>query len=106
MTDIAEAQPKRDPYDFPPKTDTIEYAGVTYKFRELTVHEMDVARDGATIDDKFDGRLMTRLMICQSAMEPPMDMDQLNKLPQSLYISIVDKVNTLNDPEPLTDPQP
>lgn len=96
---------QRDPFDFPPNTKIVKYMGVEYKFRELTVAETDEAREASTTDDKFDGRLMTRLMICTAAMEPEMTMDQLAKLPQRLYSAIVDAVNDLNDPEALTEEQ-
>lgn len=105
MTDIADAKPKRDPFDFPPNTNKVDYEGVTYNFRELTVAEMDECRDNSTLDDKFDGRLMTRLMIVQAATEPTMTMTQLAKLPQRLYGAVIDVVNDLNDPEALSNPQ-
>lgn len=91
----------RDPFDFPPQTKSVTYQGVTYTFRELTVGETDEAREGSTIDGNWDGRLMTRLMICASATEPAMTLDQLAKLPQSLYGAVVEVVNDLNDPEAL-----
>lgn len=91
----------RDPFDFPPVTKSVEYQGVTYTFRELTVGETDKCREDATINEQWDGRLMTRLMICESAVEPTITLDQLNRLPQSLYGAVVDVVNDLNDPEKL-----
>lgn len=94
---------QRDPFDFPPLTKAVTYQGVTYTFRELTVAETDQAREDSLINEKFDGRLMTRLMICAAAMEPTMDLEQLGKLPQRLYSAIVDVVNDLNDPDALTD---
>ena len=93
----------RDPFDFPPNTKSITYEGVPYKFRELTVAETDDAREGSMLNDKFDGRLMTRLMICAAAVEPTMDMEQLSKLPQRLYAAVVDLVNDLNDPDALNE---
>lgn len=93
----------RDPFDFPPNTKDIKYEGVSYKFRELTVAETDQAREDSIINEKFDGRLMTRLMICAAAVEPTMDMEQLSKLPQRLYAAVVDLVNDLNDPDALTE---
>lgn len=96
----------RDPFDFPANTADVEYMGVNYKFRELTVAETDQAREDSTIGDKFDGRLMTRLMITLSATEPTIDLEQLAKLPQRLYAKIVDVVNDLNDPDALTDADP
>ena len=93
--------PARDPFDFPPNTDKVSYLGVDYTFRELTVAETDDARELSIIDDKFDGRLMTRLMICQSAIDPAISMEQIAKIPQRLYSAIVDCVNDLNDPEAL-----
>lgn len=96
---------KRDPFDFPPNTKTVNYLGVEYKFRELTVAETDQAREDSTNDETkiIDGRLMTRLMICTAATEPEMNMEQLSKLPQRLYSAIVDAVNDLNDPDALAE---
>jgi hypothetical protein len=96
----------RDPFDFPANTDSVTYMGVTYNFRELTVAETDQAREDSTIGDKFDGRLMTRMMICLSSTDPAIDLEQLSKLPQRLYAAMVDKVNDLNDPEALTSAEP
>ena len=93
----------RDPFEFPPNTASVEYMGVKYTFRELTVQETDEAREGAILDEKFDGRLMTRLMVVASAVEPTMDLEQLAKLPQRLYSRVIDLVNDLNDPEALKD---
>lgn len=94
---------KRDPFDFPAKTDSITYQGVEYVFKELTVAETDECREGATLaDDKFDGRLMTRLMVCASSHEPKITLELLTKLPQSLYVAMMDLVNDINDPESLT----
>lgn len=98
-----EALSNRDPFDFPPLTKTYRYQGVDYTFRELTVAETDEAREGSMIDDKFDGRLMSRLMVCKAAVSPVMDLEQLSKLPQRLYSKVIDIVNDLNDPEALTD---
>ena len=99
---VTELRPTRDPFDFPANTKTIQYAGIGYTFRELTVSEMDDCRDQSLIDDKFDGRLMTRLMIVIGATEPTMDLEQLAKVPQRLYSAIVDVINDLNDPESLS----
>ena len=95
--------PHRDPFDFPVNTGSVDYMGVKYEFRELTVNEIDVAREMAT-DEKagtFDGRFMTRIMVTQAATEPKMDLEVLQKLPQRLYNAIVDCVNELNDPDAL-----
>jgi hypothetical protein len=93
--------PARDPFDFPATTKSVTYKGVTYTFRELTVGETDKAREDSTINGEWDGRLMTRLMICESATDPQMTLDQLEKLPQSLYGAVVEVVNDLNDPDAL-----
>jgi hypothetical protein len=93
--------PERDPFDFPPNTDKVSYMGVDYHFRELTVAETDNAREMSIDGDKFDGRLMTRLMITTASTDPKIDFEQLAKLPQRLYSAIVDLVNELNDPEAL-----
>lgn len=99
-------QPARDPFDFPPVTDKVTYLGVDYGFRELTVAETDQAREDSIMGEKFDGRLMTRLMICTSSTEPKIDLEQLGKMPQGLYSAIVDCVNDLNDPEVLKGKEP
>lgn len=98
---VTELPVERDPFDFPPNTNEVKYMGVTYRFRELTVAETDQAREDATIGEQFDGRLMTRLMIATSAVEPKMAVDDIAKLPQRLYAAIVDIVNDLNDPDAL-----
>ena len=96
----------RAPFDFPPNTDKVDYAGVTYNFRELTVAETDECRENSIINEKFDGRLMTRLMISKAATDPKMALGDIGKLPQGLYSAIVDCVNDLNDPEALKDVPP
>lgn len=98
----------REPFDFTPIKKSVTYGGVAYVFRELTVAENDVCRDGATNekDQTFDGRLMMRLMICASAIEPAIDLETLAKFPQRLYSHIVDTVNELNDPDTLKDEDP
>ena len=91
---------KRDPFDFPPETAEVEYAGVTYKFRELTVGENDLCRELATgPDDTYDGRVMIRQMIVTGAVEPPMTIEDLERVPQRLYAQFINVVNDLNDPE-------
>lgn len=89
----------RDPWDFPPVEASTEYKGIKYKFRELTVAEVDQCRDDATINGEWDGRLMTRFMIVAAAVEPPMTLEQLGKMPQRLYSAVVTLVNDLNDPD-------
>jgi len=91
----------RDPFDFPANTDKVDYMGVSYNFREMTVAETDQAREDSIIDGKFDGRLMTRFMLCTSSTDPKIDLEQLAKIPQRLYSAMVDCVNDLNDPEAL-----
>jgi hypothetical protein len=89
----------RSPFDFPPETKSVEYKGVTYVFRELTVGENDTCREMATgPEDAFDARTMIRQMIVMGAVEPEMTIDDLEKLPQRLYAHIIDAVNDLNDP--------
>ena len=94
-------QPDRDPWDFPPNTKSVEYLGVRYMLRELTVAETDEAREASTDGEKFDGRLMTRLMIVAGSVEPKLNLELLGKLPQRFYSRVVDAVNELNDPEAL-----
>jgi phage FluMu protein gp41 len=90
---------KRNPFDFPVETKSVKYRGVTYTFRELTVAENDLCRELATgPDDTFDGRVMIRQMLVVGAVEPPMTMEDLEKVPQRLYAQFIDVVNLLNDP--------
>lgn len=101
-------EPAREPFDFIAIKKSVTYAGATYTFRELTVAENDLCRDGATNekDQTFDGRLMMRLMICESSVEPKIDLEKLATFPQRLYAHIVDIVNELNDPDTLKDEDP
>jgi len=98
----------RDPFDFTPIKDSVTYAGVSYVFRELTVAENDECREAATNEKEstFDGRLMMRLMICASSVDPKIDLEQLASFPQRLFSRIVDIVNELNDPDTLKDEDP
>ena len=107
-TQVTEPTPLRDPFDFQPLKKSVTYNGVTYVFRELTVAENDVCRDGATNekDQTFDGRLMMRLMIAEASLEPKIDIETLAKFPQRLYAHIVELVSELNDPETLKDEDP
>ena len=98
MTKLADVS-KRNPFDFPPETKSVTYAGVTYTFRELTVGENDVCRELATgPDDTYDGRVMIRQMIVTGAVDPEMTIEDLDKVPQRLYAQFIDVVNDLNDP--------
>jgi hypothetical protein len=90
----------RSPFDFPAATGSVEYMGVTYTFRELSVAENDLCREVATgPDDEFDGRAMIRHMIVTGATQPEMTMEDLEKVPQRLYAQFITCVNNLNDPE-------
>lgn len=97
--------PMREPFDFPYEQRSFTFKGVKYTFRELDVAEMDECREMAT-DDKektIDGRQMMRFEICKSAVEPPINLEQLAKCPQRLYLNFVDIVNDLNDADALKD---
>lgn len=100
---VTSIEAARDPWDFPPNTKAISYMGVEYTFRELTVAETDEARESSMDGEKFDGRLMTRLMIVTGSVEPKMTLETLGKLPQRLYSLVVDTVNELNDPDALAE---
>ena len=90
----------RSPFEFPVETKSITYKGVTYTFRELTVGENDQCRELATgPDDAFDGRVMIRAMIVEGAVEPKIEMEDLERVPQRLYAQFINIVNDLNDPE-------
>lgn len=88
-----------DAFEFPPQTKSVEYLGRTFVFRELTVGENDLCRELSTgPDDTFDGRVMIRQMIVLGAMDPPMTLEDLDKVPQRLYAQFINLVNDLNDP--------
>lgn len=93
----------RDAFDFPYETKSFTFKGVKYSFRELTVAEMDECREMATNDkdQTIDGRQMMRFEIAKSSVEPKIDLEQLSKCPQRLYLNFVDIVNELNDADAL-----
>lgn len=100
---LAEVTAPREAFDFPYETRSFKFKGVEYKFRELTVAEMDECRDMATNDkDKMiDGRAMMRFEIVAASVEPKITLDMLLVCPQRLYLNFVDIVNDLNDADAL-----
>jgi hypothetical protein len=76
---------------------TVTVSGKKFKFRELSVQENDDCADAAKkADGTIDGRVMMRMMIINSSMEPKLTTKQLAKMPQRAYIRIYDVVNELN----------
>lgn len=91
---------KTDEYVFETRDEVI--AGKTYKFRELSVEENDQCSDAAKDEhNMINGRVMMRMMIMTSAIEPKIDAEALSKMPQRVYLKLCDLVNALNDPETL-----
>lgn len=79
---------------------TITVGGKTFKFRELTVAEMDFCREAATDkDEKYDPVKMVRLMVVTSAVDPELTLEDLEKMPSRVYAHVWGFVNDLNDPE-------
>lgn len=91
---------KAEEYPFETREETI--AGRAYRFRELSVEENDECSDQAKDEHGLiNGRIMMRLMIVTSALEPKITPDLLAKMPQRVYLKICDLVNSLNDPDTL-----
>lgn len=83
--------------EFPFAKETVEIAGNTFTFRELTVAENDACADAAQgPDGNFNGRTMMRMMIIESSVEPKLTTEDLAKMPNRVYIKIYDVVNRLN----------
>lgn len=82
-------------------TRTIVHQGKSYTFREITVDENDEALEAAKNPDgnTINTRVMNRMIITMSAIDPKISLDELGKFPHRLYQKIVDVVNELNDPD-------
>lgn len=76
-----------------------EYAGTTYRLREVTVEEMDTAFDAALNPDKtYNGRLQSRVALCSSIITPTTTIDDIGKWPNAKLIALLrayDKLNVL-----------
>ena len=82
-------------------TRTVEHKGKSYVFREITVDENDEALEAAKNPDgnTINTRVMNRMIITMSAVDPKISLDDLGKMSHRLYQKIVDAVNELNDPD-------
>lgn len=82
-------------------TRTISHKGKQYIFREITVDENDEALEAAKNPDgnTINTRVMNRMIITASAVDPKISLDDIAKMPHRLYQKIVDMVNELNDPD-------
>ena len=82
-------------------TKTLEHKGKKYIFREITVDENDEALEAAKNPDgnTINTRVMNRMIITASAVDPQIALDDIAKMPHRLYQKIVDLVNELNDPD-------
>lgn len=80
---------------------TVTHQGKSYKFREITVDENDEALEAAKNPDgnTINTRVMNRMVITTSAVDPKISLDKLGKFSHRLYQKIVDAVNELNDPD-------
>jgi hypothetical protein len=88
--------------EFPFEQKSIEIAGKTFTFRELSVQENDDCADSSRGQDgQINGRTMVRLMIIASSVEPKLTPTVLAALPQRVYAKLYDVVNDLNDPDSL-----
>jgi hypothetical protein len=92
----------REQLEFPFEQRTIDVAGHSFTFRELSVQENDDCADSSKDPDgRINGRTMVRLMIIASSIEPKLTPKILGTLPQRVYAKIYDIVNDLNDPDSL-----
>lgn len=82
-------------------TRTIEHMGKSYVFREITVDENDEALEAAKNPDgtTINTRVMNRMIITKSAVDPKIGLEDLGKMTHRLYQKIIDTVNELNDPD-------
>jgi hypothetical protein len=73
--------------------------GTTYRLREITVEESDVAFDAAQGPDKtFNPRLNQRLQLCSSILSPATTIDDIGKWGVAKLVMLLtafDRLNTL-----------
>jgi hypothetical protein len=88
------------PFDIPFMEKTIDVAGVKFRLRELSVAENDAFLEGSRkADGEIDGRIMMRLMMSKSAIEPSLTADLIAKLPSRIYVKLAEAVNDINAAE-------
>ena len=79
---------------------TVSVSGADYKFRELSVGENDFCADASRKPDgDIDGRMMMRLMIAKSSVEPQLSVENLAAMPNRVYLRFAETVNDLNTPD-------
>ena len=88
------------PFEIPFLEKEVVISGKTFRFRELSVAENDGCLEAARKPDgDIDGRIMMRLMMTKSAVEPALNADIISKLPSRVYIKLAETVNDINSAE-------
>ena len=88
------------PFEIPFLEKDVVISGKSFKFRELSVAENDACLEAARKPDgDIDGRIMMRLMMTKSAVEPMLNADIISKLPSRVYIKLAETVNDINAAE-------
>ena len=71
--------------------------GTEYTVRELSVKENDLCTLAARQPDgTFDGRIMMKMMVLKSVIEPKLTDAELAELPNRLYLKLCDVVSDIN----------
>jgi hypothetical protein len=85
------------PFEIPFLEKEVVISGKTFRFRELSVAENDACLEASRKPDgDIDGRVMMRLMMTKSAVEPLLNADIISKLPSRVYIKLAEAVNDIN----------
>lgn len=88
------------PFEIPFLEKEVMIAGKAFRVRELSVAENDACLEAARKPDgDIDGRIMMRLMMTKSAMEPSLNADIISRLPSRIYIKLAEAVNDINAAE-------
>lgn len=86
-----------DPLDLPFAEATVVVGGRAFKFRELSVKENDECADASRGENgTIDGRVMMRLMVAKSSVDPKITVERLASMPQRAYSTLADTVNDLH----------
>ena len=79
------------------RTSKVAVGKIEYSVRELSVKENDLCVLAARQPDgSIDGRIMMRMMVLKSIVEPSLTDTELGELPQRLYLRLCDAVTDLN----------
>jgi hypothetical protein len=96
LTQIAIATPEEEA-KFPFEETTVMINGKEFRFRELSVQENDECADASREEDgAINGRTMMRMMIMASSVNPRLELEDIAKMPQRMYIRLYDTVTRLN----------